>query len=261
MVIIYHLHMKLLFDVDVLSNSSKLLPIECEYCKNTFYIQAKEIRREKKRNTNNLRFCGRKCYGLYQQNRIKTICVNCKKEVLKIPAQIKKSKSGNSFCSRSCSAIYNNTHKKTGIRRSKLETWIEQKLNIDYPNVLVEYNKKDIINSELDIYFPELKLAVELNGIFHYEPIYGNTKFKKIINNDNRKFQACLENNIELIIIDVSYMQHFNINDAKLYYKIITNILLEKIKYADSSGIDPHTLSDITCFPNKAESHSCILSK
>jgi hypothetical protein len=34
----------------------------------------------------------------------------------------------------------------------------------------------------LDFYFPELRFAIELNGITHYEPIYGEDKFEKIKN-------------------------------------------------------------------------------
>ena len=42
------------------------------------------------------------------------------------------------------------------------------------------YNNSTTISSELDFYFPQLKLAIEINGIVHYEPIYGSNKFDKI---------------------------------------------------------------------------------
>jgi len=48
-----------------------------------------------------------------------------------------------------------------------------------YPDLVIHFNKKDAINSELDIYIPSLKLAFELNGIFHYEPIFGKENFLK----------------------------------------------------------------------------------
>ena len=86
-----------------------------------------------------------------------------------------------------------------------------------------------LINSELDIYFPELKLAVELNGIFHYEPIFGNEKLQSIKNNDCRKFQACLEKQIELIIIDTSSLTYFKEENAKKFLDIIYNIISKKI--------------------------------
>ena len=138
---------------------------------------------------------------------------------------MKKSKSGNSFCSLSCAAKYNNTHKTNGNRRSKLEKYLEEKLIQLYPNIEILFNNKEAINSELDVYFPSLKLAFELNGIFHYEPIYGSEKLNRIQNNDNRKFQACLENEIELCIIDSSQQKRFNESTSEKYLKIIVDII------------------------------------
>ena len=131
---------------------------------------------------------------------------------------MKKSKSGNLFCSKSCSTKYNNENKKSGSRRSKLEMWIEEQLKNKYEFEII-FNGKDTINSELDIYIPSLKLAFELNGIFHYEPIYGDEKLKTIKNNDNKKFQACLERKIELCVIDTTKK-----NDKK-YLEIINTII------------------------------------
>lgn len=62
----------------------------------------------------------------------------------------------------------------------------------------------------MDIYIPVLSLAFELNGIFHYEPIYGEGKLLSIQNNDDRKFQACLEHDIELCIINSSEQKTVN---------------------------------------------------
>jgi len=72
-------------------------------------------------------------------------------------------------------------------------------------------------------------LAFELNGIFHYEPIYGQNKLNQIQNNDNRKFQACLENNIELCIIDTSSQTYFKPKTAQKFLDIITNLINNKI--------------------------------
>ena len=69
-----------------------------------------------------------------------------------------------------------------------------------------------------------------MNGIFHYEPIYGENKFNQIQNNDNRKFQACLEKGIELCVIDTSGLKYFKPDNAKKYLDIIENIL--KLKMA-----------------------------
>ena len=105
-----------------------------------------------------------------------------------------------------------------------MEIWIEENLKNKY-NFEILFNNKEIIGSELDIYIPHFKLAFELNGIFHYEPIFGNKKLEQTINNDNRKFQACLEKGIEFCIIDTSGSKKFKPERDKKYLDIIDNIL------------------------------------
>ena len=160
-------------------------------------------------------------------------CGNCNKKIVILPRRKRKSKSGKVFCNRSCSVTYHNTHKTAGTRRSKLEKWLEIQLNKIYPNLNIIYNDKKTINSELDIYIPSLHLAFELNGIFHYEPIFGKEKLASIQNNDDRKFQACLEQHIELVMIDSSGLKHFNEINCKPFLKIIRNIINKKIRYRE----------------------------
>jgi hypothetical protein len=130
-----------------------------------------------------------------------------------------------SFCSSSCAATYNNTHKTQGYRRSKLEVWLEDQLKLMYPDLEIHFNHKDIINSELDIYIPSLKIAFELNGIFHYEIIYSSDQLTKIQNNDNRKYQACIDKGISLCVIDTSKQKQFKEKTSKIYLDIITSII------------------------------------
>jgi hypothetical protein len=113
-------------------------------------------------------------------------------------------------------------------RRSKLEVWIEDELKKEFSFEII-FNGKEAINSELDIYIPSLNLAFELNGIFHYEPIYGDKKLESVKNNDDRKFQACLENKIEFCTIDVSGSKHFKPERDKKYLDIIKNIITMNI--------------------------------
>lgn len=174
-------------------------------------------------------FCTKKCFLDFGKSKYEKInCKNCNKEIIKMIKDTKRYK--NSFCSLSCNAQYFHTHKSFGYRRSKLEKWLEVKFGEIYPNLEVHYNKTNTINAELDIYFPSIKFAVELNGIFHYEPIFGEETLKRTKNNDNRKFQACLEQGIELCIIDVSKAKKFKPERDKQYLDIILNILNNKLQ-------------------------------
>lgn len=206
------------------------LKVSCSYCNNILLRTKKDITRALKDKQKNI-FCNNQCRGNYFNTEKIYQCVECGTNILRRNNDIKKSKK--LFCNHSCHAIYTNKNKTTGIRRSKLEIWLESKLNLIYPNLFILYCDKTTIKSELDIYIPSLKFAIELNGIFHYEPIYGKDKLKTIQNNDNRKFQACLENNIELMIIDTSSMKYFKEQNCQKYLDIITTIINYKLNLAN----------------------------
>ena len=201
------------------------LPLECKRCGKTFFKMKGDIHRSftnLKKNTSE--YCSLSCKNGNPRQIV--VCKECGQEFLKRACEIKKSP--NNFCSRSCSVTYHNTHKTTGNRRSKLEIYLEEQLGLLY-NFEIKYNSKEEINSELDVYIPHLCLAFELNGIFHYEPIYGEDTLSKIQNNDSRKFQACIENNISLCIIDSSSQKHFTTKSSKKYLDIICNIINDKL--------------------------------
>ncbi len=190
----------------------------CSHCKKDFKRTSSDHKKWTK-----ISYCSKSCHSKGQYVSLTVKCNQCDASFIRCPAEYKKSITH--FCSRSCSATYNNTHKTKGTRISKLEMYLAKELVKIYPTIEFHFNRKDTINSELDIYIPSLKLAFELNGIFHYEPIYGEDKLKQIQNNDNRKFQACLEHHIELVIIDSSKMKNFKEKEGQLYLKIITDII------------------------------------
>lgn len=193
-----------------LAKSNNTLALQCEVCCKSFLRPAKDIRNSINNNsdTHKFRFCSRECTYTGQIKSIKLNCPQCQKEIVKLLSQTKRSKQN--FCSQSCSMTWRNAHKITGTRKSKLEIWLEIALPALYPALEVLFTRKNIISSELDIYIPNLKLAFELNGIVHYKPIYGDKKLFDIKNNDKKKLLACSAQNIELIIIDTSKLNHFS---------------------------------------------------
>lgn len=223
-----------LFNINDLNSgkTTDLFECKCEFCNKSFQTTKRQIMYAIKHKRNSAKFCSQRCSHLYQISVkcIKTNCANCNNPITKLNYELKNSKSKKLFCSKSCSVTYNNTHKTKGYRRSKLEKYFEAELIARHPDLEIHFNCTNTINSELDIYFPSLKLAFELNGIFHYEPIYGQEKLNQIQNNDNRKFQACIEHGIELCIIDTSRFINFKLSKAQSYLSIIENIINNKIK-------------------------------
>jgi len=221
--------MKSLFTTLELENASLYdkLPCQCYQCNEVFYTKKHTIMYAIRGQRDYAKFCSRECKSLSESKSKICECATCHKEFKKAQSQIKKTKYN--FCSKSCSAIYRNSHKTYGTRRSKLEKYIEEELTKKYNTLEIDYNKKDVINSELDIFIPKFKLAFELNGIFHYEPIYGVQKLLNTQFNDTRKFKACIENGISLCIIDVSSIKNFKPHKALGVLNIITNIIDENI--------------------------------
>lgn len=194
--------------------------LTCPICKIQFEKELRQYNQSIKRGHNC--YCSINCRKKSKTNNSIYYCAQCNKEVIR-----KKStaRSKNIFCTQSCAASYNNSHKTHGNRISKLEKWLQIKLVELYPNLEFIFNGKEAINSELDIYIPSLKLAFELNGIFHYEPIYGEEKLQSIQNNDSRKFQACIERDISLCIIDTSTQKYVKQSTSQKFLDIIIKVI------------------------------------
>jgi len=215
---------------------------KCDVCnkqfirtKNVISLRLNTINQSPEMYYNRKHYCSHQCQHLLRNTKIIFKCPNCGKDILRRAKKDKKAKSNDKFCNRSCSASYHNTHKTHGTNISKLELWLQKQLITLYPNLKFKFNKKDDINGELDIYIPSLKLAFELNGIFHYEPIFGQLTLEKSQNNDKRKFQACIEKSISLCVIDTTSQKYFKEQTSQKFLDIITNIINKKMM----DGIEP----------------------
>lgn len=203
-----------------LSKKTKIT-VNCLICNKEFEKELCYI----KRRPNHL--CSKKCSNEYLTKERSVQCSYCNKSTVKKEYEILRYK--NHFCSRHCLGKFINKNKTYGYRRSKLECYLEKEIEINYPNIKLLCNKRNIVGLELDLYFPDLNLAIELNGPTHYQPIYGQKKFEKIQNNDKRKSIACYENGIELAVIDTSSCGYLN-EKNKLKFKTIVFDLIDTVK-------------------------------
>ena len=223
------------------AKSREKLPLRCKNCDKTFFVLKHHIQKSIRGNNLSSKrdFCNHHCHRLFENPPIFVHCDQCGKSLKKTQAEINSTK--HNFCSKSCSCTYHNQHKIKGTRCSKLEKWLAIKLVEIYPNLEFHFNRKDTIKSELDIYIPSLKLAFELNGIFHYEPIFSKDKLDKTQNNDERKIIACYEKQIELCIIDVSKQKYFKEQTCLPFLKIIQDILSIRFSRIENNPIDEAT--------------------
>lgn len=61
----------------------------------------------------------------------------------------------------------------------------------------------------MDIYIPQINLAIEINGPLHFLPIYGLEKLTKIQNKDTQKKTEAAEIRCELMVIDTSKIKYW----------------------------------------------------
>jgi hypothetical protein len=107
-----------------------------------------------------------------------------------------------SFCNKSCAASWKHAHKTIGYRRSKIEIYVENQLKLDYPNLEIVFNNRKIIGYELDIYIPNIGIAIEINGPTHYDPIYGTEVLERTRRTDKLKQSLCNDNGIKLFTVE-----------------------------------------------------------
>lgn len=104
------------------------------------------------------------------------------------------------YCSGTCRNKDLNRYIKGN--RSKAEMALVAALKTAYPSWTIDENNRSILDGlELDVYIPEIKLAIEWNGIFHFEPIRGHDGLERVMRKDDHKVERCRELGIELIVI------------------------------------------------------------
>jgi len=207
--------MKLLIKIDELNNykSRDLIPLECQICKSTFY-KSKNIVQRGIKGTRKINVCSKQCHniliGTFNKNYNKKYpdiinlkCECCSKEFSRTyRIYVRQTKNNKKqYCSKSCSSTAQRLNQNN---RSTIEIWLEENLKNKYPILDLFFNVRNVIEkNELDIYIPSLKLAFEINGAYHYVPIYGENALLKRKQKDIFKIQYCKDKNIALYTIDV----------------------------------------------------------
>ena len=105
---------------------------------------------------------------------------------------------------------------------SGTESLVKDVLLEVFQNTTIVYkDRKTILNPitnhylELDFYFPELGVAIEIQGPTHYAKIYGEEKYKRQLRNDQIKRDECERLGITLIEIVLEEGVHYDRYDTE----------------------------------------------
>lgn len=228
-------------------NKPSIITLTCDHCGAIFQRKGATYRQQIKRGTT-AQYCSRNCYTKAKTDPpVSLTCENCGESFVRSACKTKRTK--NHFCSSACwsksellkrngksSIDILNKISKFG-RRSKLEKWIEEKLRQRFPKLGIKPCDRQTLNGlEFDLYFPELSLAIEFNGIFHYKPIYGLQRLEEAQKNDKMKVKLCIEKEIDLWVIDTSTYINFKPKTAEKFLETCEHaITIAKSKSSLSS--------------------------
>lgn len=218
-------------------HKDKRQQIRCDGCGAIVIKTQKELRKFKKH------FCSSSCSAKYWnaikwpiENRhistpfkpaikVELICSTCSKKFVRNQSSVKPVAHGCRFCSNSCKAIYaNKTWNRSprfGINKSRCETILKSIILKEFPSLIVSENDRTILpdSLEFDLYIPEKRIGIELNGPCHFIPMFGTDELKKTQNKDLKKMQFCQNNNIDFFVINVMGLK----NQTETLQKVFEN--------------------------------------
>jgi len=190
--------------------------IKCTECGVEKTIYKKEVK------PNN--FCSQSCSAAYYNKPRKKVKIKS----IRIPIPIVKCKycgndtTNSKYCNGTCRNKDQNKFKNGS--KSYAEKVLVFKLKFNFPKwTIVENDRKILDGLELDIYIPELKLAIEWNGVYHLLPIKGNEALQKILQKDTKKLELCKTLGINLIVVS-------DRTSHKKFIEETTNDLIQKLK-------------------------------
>jgi hypothetical protein len=134
------------------------------------------------------------------------VCPQCDQVFLS--KEHKQTKHGKRFCSKSCRMKYFNIHHHvySKVNTSYPENYLFSLLTAEFPNLNIQKNNRTFLQCglELDIFIPQLNLAIEINGPVHYKPIFGEERLATVKQKDQIKILELRSKQVQLIVLDVS---------------------------------------------------------
>ena len=106
--------------------------------------------------------------------------------------------------------------------RSQAEQICIDLLRFHFKKLIILPNDRTAIKRELDVYLPEYKIAIEIDGIFHQRVVFSEESFEATKRNDLKKTIKCQEAGIKLFRITLP-------EDSQTYYKYIKKEITERI--------------------------------
>lgn len=107
---------------------------------------------------------------------------------------------------------------------SKLEKFILECLLTD--GYKVDFHKEQILSNtklQIDLFLPQLNIAIEVDGPSHYEPVWGEDALKRNKSYDNKKTGLILGKG--LVLIRLKQIKDFSPSRARILYDQIKDIL------------------------------------
>jgi len=141
------------------------------------------------------------------------------------------------FCSKACAAKHTNpssyprtSPSPTFKGRSNPEKIAYKFLSTCYSGEIIQNDRTQLSGYELDLYLPELRIGIEINGPTHYRPIYGAARFERSQIVDALKKDLCAERGITLFSINV---------DVKAYKAPLVAALQGILSHIQSLSVGP----------------------
>lgn len=188
------------------SRYKKLLPIRCLTCGQTFMASAKQVNNlftSSGKDKLTLKYCSRACRDKGTQDRVTVTCANCGKKIERQRYELDVKEKF--FCDIQCYHEYlkKNPLCQIGYNVSKLERLLRWAIIQITPNQPFTFNDRKTLNGlEFDIFFSQLKCAVEVNGIWHFKLMGHTHNLEKTQENDRKKKILCEEKGIKLLVLE-----------------------------------------------------------